>query len=182
MLFKALLKRLNGGTDTSSTKASSSHRRFSQLTYQKYANLPELLLRLLRRTPTQTQANGRELYPAMQAHKVFPALEVIERSGIPSQYESLFLDALRYYNESPDWSIREKAAKALSLIVDETSIVEEVTSLLAPNWISQNALHGRLLRLRFLLARNEAPLFGDSLSRNLSFWSRQVANRFDRHL
>lgn len=173
MLFKALLKRLNGGTDTSSTKASSSHRRFSQLTYQKYANLPELLLRLLRRTPTQTQANGRELYPTMQAHKVFPALEVIERSGIPSQHESLFLDALRYYNESPDWSIREKAAKALSLIVDETSIVEEVTSLLAPNWISQNALHGRLLRLRFLLARNEAPLFGDLLSRNQSFWGRQ---------
>lgn len=165
MLFKALLKRLNGGTDTSSTKVSSSHRRFSQLTYEKYPNLPGLLLRLLRRTPFEKRVNGRELYPPTQAHRVFPALEVIERSGIPSQHGEAFLDALKYYNESPDWSIREKAAKALSLIVDETGIVEEVTSMLARNWESQNALHGRLLRLRFLLARNEAPLFGELLSK-----------------
>ena len=165
MLFKALLKRLNGGTDTTSTKASSSHRRFSQLTYDKYPILPNLLLQLLRPTPNQTQVTGRELYPTMQAHRVYPALEVIERSGIPSQYQGAFLDALRYYNESADWSIREKAAKALSLIVDEKSIVKEVTSLLTPNWISQNALHGRLLRLRFLLARNEGPLYGELLSK-----------------
>ena len=165
MLFKALLKRLNGGTDTSSTKASSSHRRFSQLIYEKFPNLPDLLQRLLRRIPAQIQITGRESYPTMQAHRVFPALEVIERSGIPLQEQGPFLDALQYYNESPDWLIREKAAKALSLIVDETGFVDEVKSLLAPNWISQNALHGRLFRLRFLLARNEAPLFGELLSR-----------------
>ena len=176
MLFKALLKRLNGGTDTSSTKVSSSHRRFSHLIYEKYPNLPDLLLRLLSRTPTQTQLAGRELYPTMPAHKVFPALEVIERFGIPSQQHGPFFDALWYYNESHDWSIREKAAKALSLVVDETSIVEEVTSLLGPSWKSQNALHGRLLRLRFLLARNKPPLFGDLLSKEQSFSFAPVAN------
>lgn len=165
MLFKALLKRLNGGTDTSSTKASSSQRRFSQLTYGKYPNLPDLLLRLLRRVPSQAQVSGRDLHPAVQAHRVFPALEVIERFGIPSQHQGPILDALHYYNESPDWSIREKAAKALSLIVDEAGLIEEVTSLLAPTWKTQNALHGRLLRLRFLLARNQAPLFGKMLSK-----------------
>lgn len=164
MLFKALLKRLNGGTDTSSTKASSSHRRFSQLIYKKYPNLPDLLLRLLIQTPTQTQVAGREINLTMQAHRVFPALEVIESFGTPSQHHGPFFDALLHYNESQDWSIREKAAKALSLLVDETSIVEEVTSLLTPSWKSQNELHGRLLRLRLLLARNEAPLFGELLS------------------
>ena len=164
MLFKALLKRLNGGTDTSSTKTSSSHRRFSRLTYQKYPNLPNLLLRLLRSTPAK-QTSGRDLQPMIQAHKVYPALEVIERSGIPPQHQGPFLDALHYYNESSDWSIREKAAKALSLIVDEGSIVKEVRSLLASNWKSQNELHGRLLRLRVLLARHEAPLFGELLSK-----------------
>ena len=165
MLFKALLKRLNGGTDILSTKASSSQRRFSQLTYEKYPNLPNLLLRLLRQTPALNSVTSKELHPTMQAHKVFPAFELIERSGIPSQQRGAFLDALRYYNESPDWSIREKAAKALSLIVDENSIVEEVRTLLAPNWKTQNALHGRLLRMRFLLARYEAPLFGELLSK-----------------
>ena len=169
MLFRALLKRLNGGTDTSSTKASSSHRRFSKATYEKYPNLPDLLLRLLRRGPVQDEVTSRELYPTMQAHRVFPVLEVIERFGLPSQHHNSFLDALRYYNESPDWSIREKSAKALSLVVDEKNILVEVMSLLAPNWHSQNALHGRLLRLRFLLARNEAPLFGELLSKSVLF-------------
>ena len=163
MLFKALLKRLNGGTDTASTKVSSSHRRFSQLTYEKYPRLPELLLRLLRRDPAQVQVIGKNLCPRMQVHRVFPALEVVERFGIPSQYRNPFLDALRYYNESPDWSIREKAAKTLGLIIDELSIVSQVTSLLAPNWKTQNALHGRLLQLRFLLTRSEAPLYGELL-------------------
>lgn len=165
MLFKALLKRLNGGTDTSSTKASSSHRRFSQLTYEKYPNLPDLLLTLLRHGPAPTPGTCKKLEPTMQAHRVFPALEVIERSGIPPQQQGPFLDALRYYNESPQWSIREKAAKALSLTVEEKSFVEEVKALLAPDWKTQNELHGRLLSLRFLLARYEAPLFGDMLSR-----------------
>ena len=163
MLFKALLKRLNGGTDTSSTKASSSHRRFSQLTYEKYPNLPDLLLKLLRHEPAPTQDTYKELKPTMQAHRVFPALEVIERSGIPPQQQGPFLDALRYYNESPDWSIREKASKALSLIVEEKGFVDEVRGLLTPDWKTQNALHGRLLRLRSFLARYEAPLFGEAL-------------------
>ena len=165
MLFKALLKRLNGGTDTSSIKASSSHRRFSLLTYEKYPNLPDLLLRLLCQDPAKTQAIGSVPHPTVQAQRVFPTLEVIERFGIPSQHQGPILNALHYYNESPIWPIREKAAKTMALIVDESGIVEEVMSLLAPNWVTQNALHGRLLRLRFLLARNEAPLFGDLLSK-----------------
>ena len=165
MLFKALLKRLNGGTDTSSTKASSSHRRFSQLTYEKYSNLPELLLKLLRYEPAPTPGTCKELKPTMQAHRVFPALEVIERSGMPPQQQGPFIDALRYYNESPDWSIREKSSKALSLIVEEKGFVDEVRGLLTPAWKTQNALHGRLLRLRFLLTRHEAPFFGELLSR-----------------
>ena len=165
MLFKALLKRLNGGTDTSSTKASSSHRRFSQLTYEKYPNLPDLLLNLLRHGPALTPGTCKELKPTMQAHRVFPAFEVIERSGIPPQQQGPFLDALHYYNESPEWSIREKAAKSLSLTVEEKKFVDEVRGLLAPDWKTQNVLHGRLLRLRLLLARHEAPLFGELLSK-----------------
>ena len=165
MLFKALLKRLNGGTDTTSTKASSSHRRFSQLTYEKYPNLPDLLLKLLRHGPAPTSGTCKELKPTMQAHRVFPALEVIERSGIPHQQQGPFLDALRYYNESPDWSIREKVSKTLSLIAEEKGFVDEVRGLLTPDWKTQNVLHGRLLRLRCLLARYEAPLFGELLGR-----------------
>lgn len=164
MLFKALLKRLNGGTDTASTKASSSHRRLSHLMYEKYPNLPDLLMRLLRQELPEPLICRGEPRAAMQAQRVFPALEVIESSGIPRKYKVEILHALWFYSESCDWSIREKAAKTLSFVLDNANMIEEITRLLSTNFKSQNALHGKLLCLRFLLSRNQAPLFGNQIS------------------
>ncbi len=158
MLFKALLRRLNGGTDTASTKVTSSHRQSSQLVYEKYPNIPILVLRLLQHGSSQ---NG---HPSAQAHKIFPALEIIERSGIPLHYQAEVTEALFHHAESPDWCIREKAAKALSYILGDQNLYEEAKAILTrPNLSSQNALHGRLLCLQFLIARAEVPLFGEIL-------------------
>lgn len=153
MLFKALLRRLNGGTDTASTKVSSSHRQSSHLVYEKYPKFPVLVFRLLRHEASQFDES------AVQAHKIFPALEIIERSGIPRLYQVEIMDALWRHAESRDWSVREKAAKALSYSFGQNDLYEEVKAIIASsNWPSQNALHGRLLCLRFLLARAEPPL------------------------
>lgn len=167
MLFKALLRRLNGGTDTASTKVSSSHRRSSHIAYEKYPNLPALILKLFNNTESAAQIDlhGQEASTLMKAQSVFAALEVIERSGIPPMHEADILDALWRYAKSPDWSIREKAAKTLSLVVNDHDIEAEFLSLLPAIWESQNALHGRLLCLRFLLNRAEAPLFGHLLGK-----------------
>lgn len=162
MLFKALLRRLNGGTDTASTKIPSSHRRSSNLIYKTYPNLPGLVLKLLYNGRSlairSAEFNGGEAHPATDAHKIFPALEIVERSGLPAQYRSEISAAIWHHVESPDWSIREKAAKALSYVLDGRNLINEAERLLSTHYSSQNALHGRLLCLKSLLARTDIPL------------------------
>ena len=159
MLFKALIRRLNGGTDTSSTKVTSSYRRSSALTYGRYTNLPdivvELLCNCLPSIPTSIDIAQIGGHSAIYAHKVFPAMEILERSGLPSKHGKAILAALRQFMESFDWLVREKAAKTLSYVLDERDLVAEADKLLSPNWQSQNALHGRLLCLRYLFSRSD---------------------------
>lgn len=159
MLFKALLRRLNSGTDTASTKASSSHRSLSKLAYEKYPNLPGMILRLLcqnQQIPIdaphdKTQAQKQAL--SLQAQWVFPALEILERSGLPLQHRVEIEAAIKYHMASPVWAIREKAAKALALVVSEKDLSGEIETLLKPSNISQNSLHGRLLCVRLMISR-----------------------------
>lgn len=165
MLFKALLSRLNGGTDTASTRASSSHRQFSRLAYEKYPNLPKLILKLLYHNSLisinalqNDEAQCR--FFSLQAQQVFPALEIVERSGVPPQHRAEIEQAIRHHMEGPIWAIREKAAKAFALMVDKRHVVTEIKQLLDASERPQNALHGRLLCLRILLSRIEAERKG----------------------
>lgn len=166
MFFKALLRRLNGGTDTASTKVSSSYRRSSNTAYETCPNLPGLLLKLLGSSEIPyTTSSQRILDETFTTQSVFAALEVIERSGIPHAYEAEIFNTLWRYAECPDWSLREKAAKTLSFVVGDHDIESQIKRLLSPDWASQNALHGRLLCLRFIVGRSQPPLFGSMLSK-----------------
>ena len=153
MLFNALIRRLNGGTDTSSTRASSTHKRFSTLMYEKYPRLPNLLLKMLRQVDTtRVDGDGSEILASMQAQRVFPALEIIGITGLPTQKSVEIKKLVWHHMEGPAWSIRNKAAKALGLVLDDKDRRTEIERLLRPDWQSQNALHGRLLYLRYMLA------------------------------
>ncbi len=158
MLFKALLSRLNGGTDTASSRASSSHRRFSRLAYEKYPNLSNLILKLLSGN-IRMSFNGpqndevKALSFSLQAQKVYPALEIVGRLGLPSHQRAEIREAIRFHMEGPIWAIREKAAKASALVLKESDFVNEIKQLLEPDERSQNALHGKLLYVRFIIAR-----------------------------
>ena len=157
MLMKALLNRINGGADTSSARASSSQRRLSRLTYQKYPNLPDLTLRLICLGPDRYQPDGTSA--AAQAQKVFPAIEIVERFGLPTDHRDDIKKAMIHHLEGPVWAIRDKAAKALSSIADRNDFVDEISRMMSSNWCSQNALHGRLLYLRWLTRRFRSLLF-----------------------
>lgn len=153
MLFKALIRRLNGGTDISSTRVPSSHRRLSKLIYEKYPSLPDVLVKMLRQADIPTMAVA-----SMQAQRVFPALEIIERSGLPSQQRLEIKKLIWDQMESPAWPIREKAAKALGLVLSDEDYLADVKKILRPDWPSQNALHGRLLYLRQIMLLNTTRL------------------------
>ncbi|KAL8938210.1 MAG: hypothetical protein Q9216_004012 [Gyalolechia sp. 2 TL-2023] len=157
----ALISRLNDGTNTRTSELSSSLRRLSSFVYEKYQNLPDIVLRLL------TSAAGDEKShhvpegairdaDVLQAQHVFPAFEIIEKSGIPKQHSTEIWHAAWTHLEGPVWSIREKTAKTLSYLPVGEEIQREMERCLQQRpWPSQNALHGRHLYLRFLFARME---------------------------
>ena len=153
------MRRLHGGTDTASIKVKSSYRRSSYLTYERYPNLPSLLLKLLcnelplaTRAVNVTQHNGHSVTPA---HKVFPAMELLETLGLPNERGEMILEAIWQYMESFDWAIREKAAKALGHLLDSKDFIVDARKLLSSDWPGQNVLHGRLLCLQHLVSRDD---------------------------
>lgn len=168
MLFRALLSRLNGGTDAYSTRASSPHRRFSRQSYEKYPNLPNLIVKLL----SQHSMVALDAVPSeevsvtlsLQAQKVYPALEILERSGMPSEQRTTIREAIRLHMEGPVWAIRQKAAKTSALILDEAEFTDEVERLLESKAASQNAVHGHLLYVRFIIARIGPKTVGQYLN------------------
>lgn len=169
MLFRALLSRLNGGTDAYSTRASSSHRRFSRQPYEKYPNLPNLIVKLLSQhsmvAVDAVPSEGGSVSLSLQAQKVYPALEILERSGMPSAQRTTIREAIRLQMEGPVWAIRQKAAKASALILEEAEFTDEIKRLLKSKATSQNAVHGHLLYVRFIIARIGPKTAGQYLNK-----------------
>ena len=154
--MKALLNRVNGGTDTSSSRASRAHRRFSRLIYKRFPNLPDIVLGLLS-SQARNPDDGQGCI--VHAQRVFPGLEIVERFGLPDLHAKEIKQAIIRHLEGPVWSLREKAAKALSSIVQKSDIGNVAQRLLRKDLQPQNALHGRLLCLRILLGRLDCTLF-----------------------
>ena len=158
MLFRALLSRMHGGTDAASTRISSNHRRFSKLVYEKYPNLPNLILGLLssglKETDNMNGGSSSQLFAhSLEAQRVLPALEIIERSGLPSDHTVEIQYALQQHRQSPVWAIREKSAKALVVLVKDIDLTAEISDLFNIDRSRQNALHGSLLCIRYMIAR-----------------------------
>lgn len=158
MLFRALLSRMHGGTDAASTRISSNHRRFSKLVYEKYPNLPDLILGLLssgfqKATYVNGDSSSQLFAHTLEAQRVLPALEIIERSGLPSNQFEEIQSALQRQRQSPVWAIREKSAKALAAVVKDRDLIAEIRDLLKVDRSCQNALHGRLMSIRYMIAR-----------------------------
>lgn len=172
MLFRALLSRLNGGTDTYSTRASSPHRRLSRQTYEKYPNLPNLIVKLLSQhsmvTLDAVPSEGDVVSLSFQAQKVYPALEILERSGMPLEQRTTIREAIRLHMEGPIWAIRQKAAKTSALILDEAKFTDEIKRVLESKAASKNAVHGHLLYVRFIIARIGPKTAGQYLKKSIS--------------
>ena len=166
MLFRSLLTRLAQGGGDISSKDRRSRRHISSIAYRKYLNLPELVLGLFR--SLSSEPKGRHIQPqsraphsdeASQATRIFPALEIIERLGMPDRGNAEVSTQLNFLLQSSDWAIREKAAKVIMSITTIRDIPKKIQSLLEPQWVSQNQLHGRLLCVRHLLAHMDDEVF-----------------------
>lgn len=159
---------MHGGTDVASTRISSNHRRFSKLVYEKYPILPSLIRDLLSsglKKPVYMNGCSRPQHFAhsLEAQRVLPALEIIERSGLPSIHNIEIQHAIRQHRQSPIWAIREKSAKALAAVVEDEDLMAEIRDLLEVGRSRQNALHGSLLCTRYMIARLALISIGKSV-------------------
>ena len=169
--MRALINRLNGGTDTLSTTAPSSQRRSSKLVYQKYPTLPMLVLRLL--LPQSEPVQTEPLYSNIELQTIFPALEIVERFGLPNELRQDIEQAARYHMEGPSWALRMKAAKALSVSVDVSEVVTKTRDILEAEYPDHNALHGRLLFLKFIISHKKTEIFANVSNKSVQ------ASKFD---
>ena len=151
MLLKSLLTRLTGGTSSSPQTGLGGYRRASKLTYEKYPVLADLVVHLLQQN---LQGTGEDAHLDVQTkfvQDVFPAMEIIERVGVPDSHNNVIKHFLLQQLDSPVWNLREKAAKTLIAMTEEQEILRDIANTFAMGHYSQNGLHGRLLCLKHLI-------------------------------
>ena len=157
MLLKALLTRLNEGAGANQNREKGDRCPFSRLVFEKYPGLPDLIVGLLgsdgitetRMADSRSNTSSNALSTHFQA--IFPAMEIIERFGIPDSHRAIVIGFLSQHLESRVWALREKAASTLALLIDEHSIIKDIKDSWQGYWPSQNLLHGRLLCLKLIV-------------------------------
>ncbi|MCJ1400930.1 hypothetical protein MMC11_004141 [Xylographa trunciseda] len=165
MLLKALLTRLVGGTGMVSRSGSQSHLpgSMARKTYEKYPVLADLVLRLLQHeSAVDPHADGmtvnhdKHLTAPHSIQMVFPAMEIIDRIGIAPNNELLVEQLLLTHLDSPVWNLRDKAAAILSRRMEKKALISNLYTLMEDalrqgRVLPQNALHGRLLCIKYII-------------------------------
>lgn len=152
MLFKALLTRLATGSSSSSAKTVEGHRRTAKSTYKKYPRLTELLIEILQDSDRAVMGVQGHITDPYLTQLAFPAMELVEKIGVLPAHQKIVRELLVRQLSNPLWNLRDKAARTLSIFIDETSMIDGLNELTASApFISQNHLHGSLLCLCYLI-------------------------------
>lgn len=168
MLLKALLTRLGGGAVSTPDDGGSICRRFSRLVYEKYPILSDLILKLfckrsaLKNSLTFTPITSDD---SQAIHMTYPAMEIIERFGVPKAEQGPVKNLLFRLLDSHIWHLREKAAKILASFTDEREIIRKIQEVAGNVPISQNPLHGLFLCWKFMNQQRSNERLGKWLRR-----------------
>ena len=150
MLFKALLTRLLKGSSLNEDDGIESRRRFAAAVQRRYPKLIEIAVRLLRASATDDADDEDSDDTARRIQTAFPALEIIEAIGIPESHRVAVEGLLFRQLGNRSWHIRDKAARALSLITSPSAFLSRVEEATRTSTWSQNLEHGTLLSLKHL--------------------------------
>lgn len=150
MLIRSLIDCLFGTSESKSITEAGWDGRSIRLSYDRYQDLPHLLLKLLVVDPGYTH-NSRPGISAVES--VFPALDIIRRAGPPEINRDKIYLRVSAHLGSHIWHVRELAARTMCtlLIRDDWPIRIEELLLLATE--SSNRLHGTLLAIKFFVER-----------------------------
>jgi hypothetical protein len=169
MLFRALLTRMcrampNTGGGFGGDSGSEPG---SQISFQKYPGLLELLSNLLATSEGAT-AEGTDII----TERIFPALELIgEKIPTPEDNNDAMLCGLvSEHFKSPVWGIREHAARVYASLLTRANILDGVHNLTnsLSGQVTENFIHGTILCVRFALRRFAATTD--------NFWTCELIN------
>lgn len=156
ILIRSLIDNLIGTNDSKAVIESGWDGKANRISYQKYETLPHVLLNLLKSGHEMMTSAASE---SMRAESVFPALEIIRRSGPPDALRGEIQTHIALYLASPVWHVREMAARTLCSCLLHEGWLENIRARLAEAMDSTtkpstlNHIHGVLLTLKFVLER-----------------------------
>lgn len=145
MLFRAVIDRLLGTSDTHLDDDGEEHRHTVAV---KDPQVIDIVLSLLTQSISATDSEGS----TTTSPGVFPALKLLERLTLPSAKEAAARASVRRLIASPVWHVRDKAARTYASLTPLDSVAAEVVAFLRTGTGDQNALHGALLCCKYLLS------------------------------
>jgi hypothetical protein len=151
MLFKALLTRLTGGSGSNTLGTGRVHRRFPQAVYNKYPELAAIVLHQLRKSSDFESGHNNAGDDLLQIQVCFPAMEIIDRVGVPANDRDEIEMLIHYLLGSPVWNVREKAARTLSTFAAIFDVLSGMVIASTDGSISSNMVHGYLLCMKYML-------------------------------
>ena len=155
MLFKALLDRLLGSSDTQKWKEQKPAR-ISRLSYGNYPNLLEIMTKLL----VPRDSRGRlvvEVHKSMSTsiiratEGVFPALQILQQAPPPEANRETIRGLILHLTRSPYWHVRDMAARTFASGLRQTECVSVIRNMLSSLNKRQNSFHGLLLCVKYSL-------------------------------
>lgn len=144
MLFRALIDRLLGSTD-SQNHDDDGDVKTARITYNDYPKLLEIVTELLY---PEADAFGH-VEGALES--VFPALKIIQRMPPPEHELKRVRDLVFRLCVSSHWHIRNMAARTFANLVSKAEFGTVLCDLVPLSRGDQNAVHGRLLCIDYLM-------------------------------
>jgi len=157
MLFRALLDRLLGTNDSyvDDDLPPQTH-----VSLAKIPNLIDIILRLL--SGSSTHPDLQHPGPSQQGvasavpEGVFPALQLLQRASPSPERLREVQDAVFRLMSSTHWHVRDKAARTYAMLSPADELMLTFEELLKTGNGYQNALHGSLLCVKYVLGRLHA--------------------------
>ncbi|KAI9797930.1 MAG: hypothetical protein M1835_005766 [Candelina submexicana] len=158
MLLQALIDRLCGvGRGEDKTYKTIDVQVPGSL-YESYPELTGLLLEVLGTSKSLKPAakffgknKDEERGASTRIEAVFPALEIVQRAGLPPGHAEEVTKLVLRHLGSRAWQIRVTAARTLSVILSGQPCTYRMSLLLDEPWASTNTRHGKLLCTKIIM-------------------------------
>ena len=150
-MLRSLIDSLFGTSESKVFTEAGWDGRSIRLSYDRYPSLPELLLKLLDTSTSQTEAIRAPTIGAVES--VFPALDIIRRAGPPPTHRDKIFKIVARHLSSRIWHVREIAARTTCTLLLQEDWLSRVMLLIENLQPSTNQLHGTLLTIKLTLDR-----------------------------